>query len=74
MCAASPALALGVAIKCDDGAGRAAEALMAATLLRLLTLDENRRAALARFAEPKLRNWNDIETGELRVSAEIAAL
>ena len=74
MCAALPAPALGVAIKCDDGASRAAEALMAATLSQLLTLDENQRAALARFAQPKLRNWNDIETGELRVGAEIGAL
>jgi L-asparaginase II len=74
MCAALPALALGVAIKCDDGAGRAAEALMAATLARLLTLDDRQRAALARFAQPKIRNWNDIETGELRVCLEFNAL
>jgi L-asparaginase II len=73
MCAALPALALGVAIKCDDGASRAAEALMAATLARFLTLGENRRAALGRFAQPKIRNWNDIETGELRVALEICA-
>jgi L-asparaginase II len=74
MCAALPALGLGVAIKCDDGAARAADALIAATLSRLLTLDEQQRAALARFALPKLRNWNDIEVGELRVVAEISAL
>src|SRR3984885_12909888 len=36
MCAALPAPALGVAIKCDDGASRAAEALMAATLSPLV--------------------------------------
>ena len=74
MCAALPALALGVAIKCDDGAGRAAEALMAATLARLLTLDDRQRAALGRFAQPKIRNWNDIETGELRVCLEFDGL
>jgi L-asparaginase II len=74
MCAALPALGLGIAIKCDDGASRAAEALMAAALARLLTLDENQHAALGRFAQPKLRNWNDIEVGELRVTAEIDAL
>jgi L-asparaginase II len=74
MCAAVPALALGVAIKCDDGASRAAEALMAAMLARLLTLDDQQRAALARFAQPKIRNWNDIETGELRIAGEITAL
>jgi L-asparaginase II len=68
-----PALGLGIVIKCDDGAGRAAEALMAATLSRLLTLDDPQCAALARFAQPKIRNWNDIETGELRVTLEIGA-
>ena len=74
MCAALPALGLGIAIKCDDGAGRAAEALMAATLSRLLTLDDQQRAALGRFAQPKIRNWNDIETGELHVCIEVGAL
>ena len=47
---------------------------MAATLSRLLTLDDHHRAALARFAQPKIRNWNDIETGELRVCIEVGAL
>jgi L-asparaginase II len=74
MCAALPALGFGIAIKCDDGAGRAAEALMAATLARLLKLDDQQRAALARLAQPKIRNWNDIETGELRVCLEMGAL
>jgi L-asparaginase II len=70
MCAALPALGLGIAIKCDDGAGRAAEVVMAAMLQRLLTLDDRQRVALARFAQPKLRNWNGIEVGELRLSGE----
>jgi L-asparaginase II len=47
---------------------------MAATLSRLLTLDDQQRTALARFAQPKLRNWNDIEVGELRVTLELGAL
>jgi len=70
MCAALPALGLGIAIKCDDGAGRAAEVAMAAMLLRFLTLDDRQRAALGRFAGPKLHNWNGIEIGELRISGE----
>ena len=73
MCAALPAPGLGIAVKCDDGAGRAAEVLMAAALLRLLTLDDQKRAALARFAQPKIRNWNGIEVGELRISGESGA-
>ena len=73
LCAALPALGLGIAIKCDDGAGRAAQVLMAAMLARLLRLDDQQRTALARFTQPKIRNWNDIETGELRISGESGA-
>ena len=57
-CGALPEQGLGIAIKCDDGAGRAAEAIMAAIIARLLPLDAAERAALARFAAPVLRNWN----------------
>jgi L-asparaginase II len=74
MCGALPALGLGIAIKCDDGAGRAAEVVMAAMLLRFLALDDRQRIALARFVQPKLRNWNGIEVGELRISGESGIL
>ena len=39
-CAAVPELGLGIALKCDDGAGRAAEAMVAAVLAKLLQPDE----------------------------------
>ncbi len=64
-CAALPEQGLGVAVKCDDGAGRAAEVMMAATIARLLP-DARDRAALERFVRPTLRNWNGIEVGGLR--------
>ena len=70
-CGALPGLGLGIAIKCDDGAGRAAEAIMAALIARFLTLDDQQRAALVGFARPTLRNWNGIEVGELRVTGGI---
>jgi L-asparaginase II len=70
-CGALPELGLGIAIKCDDGAGRAAEAIMAALIARFLPLDDQERTILARFARPTLRNWNGIEVGELRVSEAI---
>jgi L-asparaginase II len=73
LCAALPARGLGIAIKCDDGAGRAAEVVMAAMLLRFLAPDDRQRAALARFARPKIRNWNGVETGEMRIGADIRA-
>src|SRR5579859_2679516 len=70
-CGALPEQGLGIAVKCDDGAGRAAEVVMASLIARLLPLDDNERAALARFVRPILRNWNGIEVGELRVTAAL---
>ena len=64
-CGALPDQALGIAIKCDDGAGRAAEVMMAATLSRLLASAED-RAALEPLLRPTLRNWNGIAVGGLR--------
>jgi L-asparaginase II len=67
-CGALPEQGLGIAIKCDDGAGRAAEAVMASIIARFLLLDDAEPAALARFMRPTLRNWNGIEVGALRVT------
>ncbi len=67
-CGALPELGLGIAIKCDDGAGRAAEAIMAAAIARFLPLEPAEHAALARFVRPVLRNWNGFEVGVLRVT------
>ena len=72
-CAALPDLRFGIAIKCDDGAGRAAEAIMAALIARFARLDAAEQATIASFARPTLRNWNGIEVGSLRVSEAIAA-
>ncbi len=67
-CGALPEQGLGIAVKCDDGAGRAAEVIMAASIARLLPLEEALRAALLRFMRPTLHNWNGIEVGTLRVT------
>jgi L-asparaginase II len=64
-CGALPELGLGIAIKCDDGSGRAAEVMMAATLLRLMPSVEN-HSALEPLVWPTLRNWNGIAIGGLR--------
>jgi L-asparaginase II len=68
-----PELGFGIAIKCDDGAGRAAEAIMATLIARFMRLKDAERAMLASFARPTLRNWNGIEIGSLQVSEMIAA-
>jgi L-asparaginase II len=70
-CSALPGEGLGIAVKCDDGAGRAAEAITAALVARFLPLDERERAAIGRLARPTLRNWNGFEVGELRVADTI---
>jgi len=64
-CAALPEQGLGIALKCDDGAGRAAEVTLAATLARFLPKDTD-RAALERYVRPTLRNWNGIAVGSIR--------
>jgi L-asparaginase II len=65
-CAALPGEGLGIAVKCDDGAGRAAEAVIAALIARLLPMSEADKAFLDGFASPVLRNWNGAEVGTLR--------
>jgi L-asparaginase II len=71
-CAALPEQGFGIAVKCDDGAGRAAEVMIAAAIARFLP-DQQGRAALERFVRPALRNWNGIETGSLRPAAALSA-
>ena len=61
-CGALPALGLGFALKCDDGAIRAAEAATAALLRHFLGAG----AVLDRLAEPVLTNWNGVAVGAVR--------
>jgi L-asparaginase II len=70
-CGALPGAGLGIAVKCDDGAGRAAEAVMAALIMRCMRLDDEARALLDGFARPTLRNWNGTEVGRLRPSEAV---
>ena len=64
-CAALPEQGLGIAVKCDDGAGRAAEVMVAATLARFLP-EAADGAALEPFVRPTLRNWNGITVGTIQ--------
>ena len=66
MCGALPGEGFGIAVKCDDGAARAAEVVMAALIGRFCILSEKDRAGLDRFLHPILRNWNGIAVGALR--------
>ena len=70
-CGALPEQGIGIALKCDDGATRAAEVAMAAMIARFLPLTEDERGALERFMRPRLKNWNGIEVGDLRPTSEL---
>ena len=65
-CGALPELGLGVALKCDDGATRASEVMMAAIARALLGDDR-----LTSLAEPTVRNWNGWEVGRIRPTADL---
>jgi L-asparaginase II len=69
-CAALPELGLGLAVKCRDGAGRAAEVATAALIDRFLKPQLPEFTALLR---PELRNWNGIKVGELRPAGALLA-
>jgi L-asparaginase II len=64
-CGALPQQGLGIAIKIDDGAARAAEVAMAALVARCLPLQAADEAALRPLGRPDLRNGNGIEVGAI---------
>jgi len=70
-CAAVPELGLGIALKCDDGQGRASEVAVAAVLSKLFERDGAVRTALADLVEPQLSNWRGIHVGGLRPAAAL---
>lgn len=72
-CAAVPELGLGIALKCDDGAGRASETVVSAVLAHLLRDDAELSGKLANLAQPTLSNWNGIEVGSVHPAFTLAS-
>jgi L-asparaginase II len=70
-CGALPERGFGIAVKCDDGATRATQAIMAAVITRFLPLDGPARAALSPYIAPMLHNWNNFAVGSVRVTDAI---
>jgi L-asparaginase II len=70
-CAAVPELGLGIALKCDDGAGRAAEVAISAVLASLFIKDGALAARLTELAKPALTNWNGMTVGSSRPTAAL---
>jgi L-asparaginase II len=65
-CAGFPELGLGVALKCDDGAGRAAEVAMAAVIDAFLTPDTAERARFANLLAHPVLSRKGVKVGEVR--------
>jgi L-asparaginase II len=73
-CATVAPLGLGLAVKIDDGAGRAAQVVMARLLdcfCNGITASNALRALFARHGRPVLKNWNGQDVGLLRPSAAV---
>jgi L-asparaginase II len=71
-CAALPEFGFGVALKCDDGTGRASEVMMAAVLTRFLELADSEREALQPLLQPVITNWNGIHVGDVQAVGALA--
>lgn len=67
-CAAIPEQGIAIAVKCDDGTGRAAEAMIAATLARFFEKHGDVHGALTRMATKSMHNWNGIHVGDVRAT------
>ena len=65
-CGAIPELGIGFALKCEDGAARAAEAIVARLLEILMRGDEDLAPKLKALANPIFKNWNGITVGGIR--------
>ncbi len=65
-CGGFPDLGLGVAIKCDDGASRAAETLMATVISAYVPLSAEERVQFADLAAPAVVSRAGVRIGEVR--------
>jgi L-asparaginase II len=71
-CAALPEGGLGLAVKAEDGAGRAGQVMIAALIRRFGGFDDETAARLEPFVSPRLSNWNGAEVGRLRPAGPLA--
>jgi L-asparaginase II len=70
-CAVLVGRGLGIALKIDDGAGRAAEVAMAAALRRLGAFTPAQERELAEFLEVPIRNVAGRHVGDVRPAADL---
>jgi L-asparaginase II len=67
-CASIPGLGVAIALKCDDGTTRAADAMVAGTLARYFTDEPEIHTRLMAIANHTMRNWNGMEVGQVRLN------
>lgn len=67
-CATLPEQGLGIALKCWDGAFRAAEVMMAAVIDAFLPMSEGEAVALDPWRKTKMSNWNGIHYGDVQLA------
>lgn len=65
-CASLPELGFGVAVKCDDGATRASEVMMATVLEALLELNDEEAKLLDSLVNPPVLTRRGVEAGDIR--------
>ena len=68
-----PGAELGIALKAEDGAQRAAEPALLAVLRGLSLLSDDELAGLSRFAEPSIQNTRGEEVGAVRAVVRLEA-
>ena len=67
-CGCVPHAQLGIALKCDDGAGRAAKVAMASLLASLDVWTSDEKKTLLSFAHRDLSNWRHISVGDIHAA------
>ncbi|MDD7909203.1 asparaginase [Pseudovibrio exalbescens] len=73
-CAALPELGYGVSLKCDDGATRGAEVIMASVIESLLDTSKAEEKALEPYLRQPLKNRRDIHVGDVRPVEDFKAV
>lgn len=72
-CALLPKKGISIAVKCEDGAGRAAESMVAAALSRFFDTGSEIYGKLFLLANHEMYNWNGLKVGEVRATSAILA-
>lgn len=66
-----PEKELAIAVKCEDGTTRAAEAMIAALLARYFDKESVEARALDAIANRSMKNWNGIHVGDIRATSAL---